>query len=105
MLSLNSASSLREPKVRGNLVILGLSLRESTPTHRHCESCLQLVAILFILGLSLRDFVEVVAIYKKLKIEAQSGKMISLLNHFSLSSHKVRNERSEDQNEKLKIKN
>ena len=27
MLSLNSASSLREPKVRGNLVILGLSLR------------------------------------------------------------------------------
>ena len=29
--------------------------------------------------------------------------MTSLLNHFSLSSHEVRNERSEDQNGKLKI--
>ena len=28
----------------------------------HCESCLQLVAISFILGLSLREFVELVAI-------------------------------------------
>ena len=37
----------------------------------------------------------------KLKIEAQSGKMICLHNHFSLSSHEVRNERSEDQNWKL----
>ena len=40
---------------------------------------------------------------EKLKIETQSGKMISLLNHFSLSSHKVRNERS-IRNWKLKIK-
>ena len=31
---------------------------------------------------------------EKLKIETQSGKMISLLNHFSLLSHEVRNERS-----------
>ena len=51
----------------------------------HCESCLQLVAI-----------------HKKLKIEAQSGKMISLLNHFSLLSYEVRNERS-IRNWKLKI--
>ena len=35
---------------------------------------------------------------EKLKIETQSGKMICLHNHFSLSSHEVRNERSEDQN-------
>ena len=37
-------------------------------------------------------------IHKKLKIKTQSGKMICLHNHFSLSSHEVRNERSEDQN-------
>ena len=43
-------------------------------------------------------------IHKKLKIEAQSEKMISLLNHFSLLSYEVRNERS-IRNWKLKIKN
>ena len=78
--------------------------------HCHCKSCLQLVVIsvildlslrepkvcgnLVILGLSLRGFEKAMAIHKKLKIEAQSGKMISLLNHFSLLSHKVRNERN-----------
>ena len=41
---------------------------------------------------------------KKIKIEAQSGKMICLHNHFSLSSHEVRNERS-IRNWKLKIEN
>ena len=39
---------------------------------------------------------------EKLKIEAQSEKMICLHNHFSLSSHEVRNERS-IRNWKLKI--
>ena len=32
---------------------------------------------------------------EKLKIEAQSGKMICLHNHFSLSSHEVRNEEND----------
>ena len=110
--------SLRRPKACGNLVIPGSSLRDfaegvaiSLFLACHCESCLQLVAISVVLGLSLRellatrgnlvifgsslrDFAEVVAIHKKLKIEAQSAKMTSLLNHFSLLSYEVRNERS-----------
>ena len=86
-------SSLREPKVRGNLS-MGYN-------YLFMGFFLFLIFVFIISGLwgfaSLCKGGSCEAtggLREKLKIKIQSGKMICLHNHFSLSSHEVRNEQS-----------
>ena len=86
-------SSLREPKVRGNLSM----------GYNYLFMGFFLFSVFIFTFCGLWGFASLCkggsceatgGLREKLKIETQSGKMISLHNHFSLSSHEVRNERS-----------